>query len=98
MTESLVFVLLTLVGGVVLTWYLMNRRVKNIHEQLSDKQVVINELATYAEKISNEQETVIVKKTNPKTVKKKETSKKKVSKPVEKKPKKTKKTKTNGEV
>lgn len=88
MVESLVIVGLAIIGGIVLTWYLMNRRVKNINEQLSDKQVVINELATYAEKIANEQESVVVKKTKPK----------KQTKKVEPKQKKTKKTKTNGEV
>jgi len=76
----------------------MNRRVKNINEQLSDKQVVINELATYAEKISHEQENVVIKKTKPKTVKTKETKATKQTKKVEKKPKNTKKTKTNGAV
>jgi GTPase involved in cell partitioning and DNA repair len=67
MVESLLIVGLTIFGGIGLTWYLMNRRVKNINEQLSDKQVVINELATYAEKIANEQESVVVKKTTKKT-------------------------------
>jgi len=34
MVESLLIVGLAIVGGIGLTWYLMNRRVKNINEQL----------------------------------------------------------------
>lgn len=89
MFESLVFILLTVVGCVGLTWYLMDRRVKNINEQLSDKQVVINELAHYAEKISNETDSVVVKKPLKKVANKKTkptTKPKKETKKVEEKP------------
>jgi len=88
MFESLVFILLTVVGFVALTWYLMNRKVKDIHEQLSDKQVVINELANYAEKITHETDSVVVKKPikNKKkvTTKPKKESKKSVETPIKK--------------
>ena len=62
MFENLVFILLAVVGSVALTWYLIYRKFKDINEQLSDKQVVINELVNYAEKISNEPHAVDVKK------------------------------------
>lgn len=88
MFESLVFILLTVVGCVVLTWYLMNRKVKDINEQLSDKQVVINELAHYAEKISHDTEGVVIKKPVKKqtktTSKSKKESKKIQEKPIKK--------------
>lgn len=85
MFENLLFILLTVVGCVILTWYLTNRRVKNIKEQLSDKQVVINELANYAEKITHETDSVTVKKPTKKSVKKVTSKTKKVEeKPVKK--------------
>jgi hypothetical protein len=91
MVESFLIIGLVLVGGVFLTWYFMNRRVKNINEQLSDKQVVINELANYAEKISHETDNVVVKK----PVKKAKTGTKKSTKKVDTKTKPKPKTKVN---
>lgn len=62
MNESLVFIALAIIGCILLTWYIMNKKVKNISNQLSDKQVVINELANYAEKITSENDNMVVKK------------------------------------
>lgn len=93
MFESLLFILLAVLGCVVLTWYFMNKKVKGINEQLSDKQVVINELVNYAEKIAHEQESVLIKKSTKNTKSTPKPKKETKTKKVEEKPKTGKKTK-----
>ena len=75
MYETLLLILLISVGVTILTWYLMNNKVKIVSEQLSDKQVVINELANYAEKIEKTQEDAVVKKSSKNKPTKKTTDK-----------------------
>jgi hypothetical protein len=90
MNEQILLILASFLVGGILIWSIMKKRINQVNEVLSDKQVVINELANYAEKISNEVDGVVIKK----STKKAKTAGKKETKKVDVKPKTKKKTKT----
>lgn len=83
MSETIIIFSFVLVGSVALCWFIMNKKIKETKDQLTDKQVVIKELANYAEKITQESDNVIVKKTKKPVTKKPATNAKKETKKVE---------------
>lgn len=83
MSETIIIFSFVLVGSVALCWFIMNKKIKETKDQLTDKQVVIKELANYAEKITQESDNVIVKKTKKPVTKKPATTSKKETKKVE---------------
>jgi len=70
MDETLIIYGLVLIGSVFLCWYFMNKKIKTTNEQLSDKQIVIKELAGYVDTIKNKEESVSISKPVKKVYKK----------------------------
>lgn len=89
------FIVLTSIIGVI-TFFNYKKSVKTLNETIDDKKVIINELVEYAEKITDTQESVKVKKPTKKAkaVKVTKPTKKVEVKPTKKVTEKVKKTKT----
>ena len=64
MNESILLILSSFLIGAAIIWFFMRKKINHVNEILSDKKVVINELAEYAQKIEKTQEDVVVKKSS----------------------------------
>ena len=75
MNESILLILSSFLIGAAIIWFFMRKKINHVNEILSDKKVVINELAEYAQKIEKTQEDAVVKKSSKNKPTKKTTDK-----------------------
>jgi len=75
MNETFIFSVAVGLASVVICWYIMKEKIKNIQQELDDKKIIIKELTDYTTNPTSNVDLVVLKKPNTKQTKTKKTTK-----------------------